>query len=60
MPPAADGRLGMRDWTVLLPAADVAALRERIAAAGFDTEDRAAGGFTVLDPWRNALAVEPA
>ena len=60
VPPAADGRLGMRYWTVLLPAADVATLRERIAAAGIDTEDSAAGGFTVLDPWRNALAVEPA
>jgi catechol 2,3-dioxygenase len=60
VPPAADGRLGLREWTVLLPAADVAAMRERAEAAGYETGDRPSGGFTVLDPWRNALAIEPA
>ena len=60
VPPAADGRVGLREWTVLLPAADVAAVRERVTAAGYAAEDRDGGGFTVRDPWRNALAVEPA
>jgi len=59
VPPAGEGRLGLREWTVLLPDADVTAVRERVAAAGIDTDDRPAGGFTVLDPWRNALAIEP-
>jgi hypothetical protein len=59
VPAVPEGRLGMRHWTVLLDPADVDALRERVTAAGIDTEDRGAGGFTVLDPWRNALAVEP-
>ncbi len=59
VPPAGDGRVGLRHWTVLLPAADVSAVRERVSAAGYATEDREAGGFTVRDPWRNALAVQP-
>ena len=60
VPRAGEGRLGMREWTVLLPAADVAAVRGRVNAAGYAAEDRDGGGFTVRDPWRNALAFEPA
>jgi catechol 2,3-dioxygenase len=60
VPPAGEGRLGMREWTVLLPADELPAVRERVTAAGYDAEDRDGGGFTVRDPWRNALAFEPA
>ena len=38
----------------------MAAVRERVTAAGYGAEDRDGGGFTVRDPWRNALAFEPA
>ncbi len=60
VPAVSEGRLGMRHWTVLLAAPEVAALRERVRASDVATDDRPGGGFTVLDPWRNALAVEPA
>ena len=60
VPPAGEGRLGMREWTVLLPADELPAVRERVSAAGYGAEDRDGGGFTVRDPWRNALAFEPA
>lgn len=59
VPPAGDGRLGLRHWTVLLPADEVATVRERVEAAGHATEDRDGGGFLVRDPWRNALVVAP-
>lgn len=54
-----DGIVGLRHWTVQMPAADVGALRGRLGAAGIETEDHD-DGFLVLDPWRNALLVTPA
>lgn len=55
--PAPEHAVGLRRWTVRLPAAgDVAAVRERVEAAGIAVEDRA-GGFLVRDPWRTALAI---
>ena len=56
--PVPDGLVGMRHWTATLPAADVAALRARLDAAGIEVANRGEGGFLVLDPWRNALLVE--
>jgi catechol 2,3-dioxygenase len=56
-PPAPDGVVGLRHWTVVLTGQDeLAAVRERVAAAGIATEDRAdAGGFLVRDPWNIAV-----
>ena len=55
--PVAPGTIGMERWTVVLPSAqDVAAVRERVDAAGLAVED-ADGGFVTRDPWRNALHV---
>ncbi|HEV3229989.1 MAG TPA: VOC family protein [Solirubrobacteraceae bacterium] len=72
VPPAPDGAVGLRHWTVILPtAADLAALRERVASAGVGDEPVASAGvgdeagdgaLVVRDPWNNAavFAVEPA
>jgi catechol 2,3-dioxygenase len=57
--PAPDHTVGLRHWTVQLPAPDVLAVRERVAAAGIAVEpvDR---GFEVRDPWQTAVRiVEP-
>jgi catechol 2,3-dioxygenase len=53
--PAPDDAVGLRRWTLVVDdAPQVAAVRERVEAAGIDTED-ADGGFVVRDPWNNAL-----
>jgi catechol 2,3-dioxygenase len=49
--PAPEHTVGLRHWTVQLPAADVAELRARLA----ETED-IEGGFLVRDPWGTAVA----
>jgi catechol 2,3-dioxygenase len=60
-PPAPAGTVGLREWTVVLPeAADVAAVRERVAAAGAPLEEGADGSFLTRDPWGNALRVTAA
>ena len=54
--PAPEHEAGLRHWTVELPTADdVAAVRGRVEAAGFEAEPFD-GGFMVRDPWRTALA----
>ena len=56
-PPAPAGIVGLREWTVELPAAgDVAAVRERLEAAGVPVEG-SERGFLVRDPWAVALRV---
>jgi catechol 2,3-dioxygenase len=50
---------GLRRWTVQLPTADVAKLRERVQAAGQAVE-LVDGGFEIRDPWGTALAVAAA
>jgi catechol 2,3-dioxygenase len=48
--------VGLRHWTVQLPAAaDVDDVRARIRAAGHDAEPFE-GGFLIRDPWRTAVA----
>ena len=55
VPPAPPDTVGLREWTVVLPAAgDVAAVRGRLEAAGHPVED-GADGFLTRDPWENAL-----
>ena len=53
MPP---GTVGLRHWTIVLPAAHAAALRERVIAAGAPSEERP-DGLIVRDPWDIPLLV---
>jgi catechol 2,3-dioxygenase len=54
--PAPEHAVGLRHWTVQLPAdADVAEVRARVEAAGHAAEPFD-GGFLVRDPWRTAVA----
>jgi catechol 2,3-dioxygenase len=51
VPPAPQGRVGLRHWTVVLEDPDqVSAVGERVRAAGISTEEHE-GGFLVRDPW---------
>jgi catechol 2,3-dioxygenase len=55
VPPVPEDRVGLRHWTVVLDDPEqVAAVRERIRAAGIATEERE-GGFLVRDPWGLAV-----
>jgi catechol 2,3-dioxygenase len=56
VPGMPDGTVGLRHWTIVLPASDVAALRERVIAAGAP-HDESAEGLLVRDPWQIALRV---
>jgi catechol 2,3-dioxygenase len=57
VPPMPTGTVGMRRWTIELgAAADVAAVRGRLEAAGAPVED-APDGFLTRDPWSNAALV---
>ncbi len=57
VPPQPDGVVGLRHWTILLQhPAEVAEVRERVAATGAEMEERL-GGFLARDPWRNAVAI---
>ncbi len=57
-PPAPANTVGLREWTVVLPeAADAAAVRERLEAAGVPVEEAGDGSFLTRDPWGNALRV---
>jgi catechol 2,3-dioxygenase len=51
IPPQPAGVVGLRHWTIVLESADaVAAVRERVRAAGIASED-VTGGFAVADPF---------
>jgi catechol 2,3-dioxygenase len=54
--PVPAGVVGLRHWTIVLPADAAAALRERVVAAGAPHEDRPEG-LLVRDPWNIALLV---
>ena len=59
VPPVPEGGVGLRHWTVLLEeSGEVAAVRERVLAAGIESEEGdggGAGGFLVRDPWDIAV-----
>jgi catechol 2,3-dioxygenase len=55
-PPVPAGVVGLRHWTIVLPADAAAALRERVIAAGAPHEDTPEG-LLVRDPWGIALLV---
>jgi catechol 2,3-dioxygenase len=62
VPPMPEGTVGLRHWTVVLDElADVAAVRERLAASGAPVEEGAGGerpgAFLTRDPWNNAVQV---
>ncbi len=60
VPPAPADRVGLRHWTVVLDdQEEVAAVRERVRAAGIATEERDDGGFLVRDPWGIAVLFVP-
>jgi catechol 2,3-dioxygenase len=48
--------VGLKQWTIEID--DVAAMRERLAVAGIDYEERP-DGLLVRDPWGIALLVTP-
>ncbi len=55
--PPPEHTAGLRHWTITLPTADdVAAVRGRVEAAGYEAEPFE-GGFLVRDPWRTAVAI---
>jgi catechol 2,3-dioxygenase len=59
VPPVPEGRVGLRHWTVVLEdSRQVAAVAERVRAAGISTEEREGGGadgFLVRGPWGLAI-----
>jgi len=55
-PPVPPGVVGLRHWTIVLPAADAAALRERVIAAGAEHQQHP-DGLLARDPWDIALLV---
>jgi catechol 2,3-dioxygenase len=52
--PAPADAVGLRRWTVVIDAPSLAALRERVEAAGVDHEARD-GGLLLRDPWDNQV-----
>ncbi len=56
VPPTPPGTVGLRHWTIVLPAAGAAALRERVLAAGAPFEERPEG-LLVRDPWDIPLLI---
>jgi catechol 2,3-dioxygenase len=58
-PPVPAGVVGLRHWTIVIPAADAGALRERVLAAGAAHEEHPEG-LLVRDPWNIALLVRAA
>jgi catechol 2,3-dioxygenase len=59
VPPVPEGRVGLRHWTVVLDQHEgIAAVGERVRAAGLAAEEReggGAGGLLVRDPWGIAV-----
>jgi catechol 2,3-dioxygenase len=54
VPPAPPEAVGLRRWTVVLDQESLAALRERVDAAGVEREDLD-GGLLLRDPWNNVV-----
>jgi catechol 2,3-dioxygenase len=54
VPPVPPGAVGLRYWTIVLDDDSLAALRDRIEAAGIESEARD-GGLLLRDPWGNAV-----
>ena len=59
VPPVPDGVVGLERWTVELGPDALAALSDRLAAAGVATEADGEGTL-VRDPWGIATSFQPA
>lgn len=57
--PAPADAVGLERWTVQIDPAALAALRERVTAAGVESEELPGGGLLLRDPWEIAVAFEP-
>jgi catechol 2,3-dioxygenase len=56
VPPQPERVVGMRHWTIELPADDLDALRQRVEAApGVPVEEQPDGALIVRDPWGMAM-----
>jgi catechol 2,3-dioxygenase len=56
VPPVPEGGVGLRHWTVVLDdPQEVAAVRERVEAAGIEAQEAEGGGFLARDPWGIAV-----
>ncbi|HXD60277.1 MAG TPA: VOC family protein [Thermoleophilaceae bacterium] len=58
VPPAPADRVGLHHWILVLPNADLEALRARVQHAGIAHEERP-DGLLLRDPWGIALLVTP-
>jgi catechol 2,3-dioxygenase len=56
VPPAPADRVGLRHWTLILPSADLEALRARAVQAGVSVEERP-DGLLLRDAWSIAVLV---
>ncbi len=57
VPPAPEGSVGLRHWTVVLPqSTDIDELCSRVQSAGLAHED-SGDGLLLADPWNNRLLV---
>ena len=57
--PAPEHTVGLRHWTIQLPAQDLADVRDRLTQAGHPVEP-VEGGFQARDPWQTAVRFEEA
>lgn len=55
-PAAPADAVGLERWTVRIDSTALAELRERVAAAGVESQELPAGGLLLRDPWRIAVA----
>jgi catechol 2,3-dioxygenase len=54
VPPAPPEAVGLRRWTVVVDEDSLDGFRQRVDAAGVESEDRD-GGLLLRDPWNNAV-----
>ena len=61
VPPAPEGVVGLRHWSIVLPERDdVATARDRAEKASVPVEETASGALVLRDPWGTELHVEAA
>ncbi len=58
VPPNPPDAVGLEHWTVIVDSGEIAALRERFAAAGIEVVDDG-DGIRVVDPWGAATSFQP-
>ena len=58
--PAPEHTVGLRHWTIQLPAHDLVDMRDRLTRAGHPVEPAGGEAFLVRDPWQTAALFEEA